>query len=285
MESAVSSQLRGRVEALIRDWRVTVERASETESSFIAFGRRDGEPVVLKVIRNHGDEWQSGEVLNAFEGRGAVRVYECVEGAMLLERLSPGNSLVEISLDDADDQATEILAEVIGKMAPRMTVHSVPTVQEWAKGFERYAASGDGQIPKKLVEEGRRVYAEMCASQSKPRLLHGDLHHDNVLFDSERGWLAIDPKGVVGELEYEVGAALRNPYERQDLSADPSAIDRRLERFALKLNLDAGRMLAWGFAQAVLSTIWAVEDGFRVEPGNPWIALAGAIRPMLKPRY
>jgi streptomycin 6-kinase len=101
------------------------------------------------------------------------------------------------------------------------------------------------------------------------------------LFDSERGWLAIDPKGIVGELEYEIGAVLRNPYERPDLFARASTIEKRVERLALELNVNVNRTLAWGFAQAVLSAIWAVEDGFAVEPGNPWIALAGAIRPML----
>ena len=137
-------------------------------------------------------------------------------------------------------------------------------------------------MPEHLLSEAHRVYAELCASQSRPRLLHGDLHHNNVLFDAERGWLAIDPKGVVGELkEYEIGAALRNPYEMPELFAMPSTIEKRVERFARALNLDAGRTLAWGFAQAVLSAIWSVEDGFAILPGSPSIALANAIRSML----
>lgn len=103
----------------------------------------------------------------------------------------------------------------------------------------------------------------------------------NVLFDSDRGWLAIDPKGVVGELEYEVGAVLRNPYEHPELFAERSTIEKRVDRVARNLNLNATRILAWGFAQAVLSAVWAVEDGFAIEPGNPWIVLANAIRPML----
>ncbi|HEX9967322.1 MAG TPA: aminoglycoside phosphotransferase family protein [Solirubrobacterales bacterium] len=263
---------------------MVVERAFETESSFIAFGRRDRQPVVLKVIRNPGDEWRSGEILEAFEGRGVVRVLEHVDGALLLERLSPGDSLVGMALEGRDDRATEVLVEVIGQMSPRPGVRGVSTVQEWAKGFERYAASGDGQIPKSLLEKGQCVFLELCGSQSRPRLLHGDLYHYNALFDSRRGWLAIDPKGVVGELEYEVGAVLRNPYERPELFAAPSTIEKRVERFALELNLDVGRILAWGFAQAVLAAIWSVEDGFAVEPGSPWMALADAIEPMLGAR-
>jgi streptomycin 6-kinase len=282
MESADLRELRSRVEDRISAWRIIVEHSVETESSILVFGRRDDQPVVLKVIRNRADEWRSGEILDAFDGKGVVRVYDYVEGAMLLERLRPAKSLASLALNGGDDQATEILAEVIGKMSPRQPVSTAPTVQEWAKGFERHAVSGNAQIPKRLLVEAHRVYSELCGSQSRPRLLHGDLHHYNVLFDSDRGWLAIDPKGVVGELEFEVGAALRNPHERPELFAEPAAIEKRVERFARVLSLDATRTLAWGFAQAVLSAIWAAEDGLAVEPDHPWIALANAIRPMLE---
>jgi streptomycin 6-kinase len=260
---------------------VVVERTWETETSLIAFGSRNSQAVVLKVVRSQGDEWRSGEITDAFDGKGVVRVYEYTEGAMLLERLNPGTSLVGMALGGRDDQATHVLADVIGKMCPCRSVTGVPTVQEWAKGFEHYATSGDGQIPQDLLEEGHQVYSELCRSQSRPRLLHGDLHHYNVLFDSQRGWLAVDPKGVVGELEYEIGAALRNPYERPELFAERSTITERIKCLAFSLNLDVGRTLAWAFGQAVLSAVWAVEDGFAVEPGNPPLALAAAIRPML----
>jgi streptomycin 6-kinase len=261
---------------------VVVNQTLETESSLIGFGTRGDRPVVLKVLRRPGDEWRSGEILDAFAGNGVVRVYEYVEGAVLLERLIPGNSLVGIALNGGDDEATEILADVIQKMSSRQLVKAPVAVEDWAKGFERYSGSGDDQIPKSLVEKGCRVYLELCGSQSSPRLLHGDLHHYNVLFDSDRGWLAIDPKGVVGEIEYEIGALLRNPYEKPELFARPSTVERRLERLASKLSLDFRRALAWGFAQAVLSAIWGVEDGCAVDAQNPGIALAETIRPMLE---
>jgi streptomycin 6-kinase len=102
------------------------------------------------------------------------------------------------------------------------------------------------------------------------------------LFDSDRGWLAIDPKGVIGEVEYEIGASLRNPYEKPELFASPETVERRLRCFEAKLKLNYDRALAWGFAQAVLSAIWSVEDGFAVDAGNPSLRLANAIRPILK---
>ena len=277
-----------RTQQYAREWGVVVEDIIETESSVIAFGARDSQAVVLKVIKQPGDEWHSGEILKAFAGNGVVRVYEQTPGAVLIERLKPGNSLVEMALNGKDEEATDILADVIQQMS---TVESLKfrteslkafkTVQDWGKGFERYIATGDDRIPVELVEAGHHVFSELCASQRGPRLLHGDLQHYNVLFDSRRGWGAIDPKGVMGELEYEIGAVLRNPVERPEFFLASATIERRLKQFSNKLNLDFERMLAWSFAQAVLSAIWDIEDGFVVEATNSSLRLAKAIRPML----
>jgi streptomycin 6-kinase len=278
-----SSQLAERVEDRVRDWGILVEDTMETQTSFVAFGRRGNQPVVLKVLRHRGDEWHCGEVLDAFDGRGVVRVYEYVEGAVLLERLDPGTSLATLALSGRDEEATHILAEVIRQMPPRhASLKAFVTVQDWGKGFQRYLASGDKQVSIDLVEQGQQLYSELCASQQRTRLLHGDLQHYNVLFDYDRGWVAIDPKGVVGEIEYEVGASLRNPYEKPEFFASQETVERRLRVYEAKLKLDAGRALAWGFAQAVLSAIWSVEDGLKVDARNPSVTLANTIRAILK---
>ena len=221
-----ASDLTARVQERVREWQVVVTTTRETASSFIAFGTRGERAVVLKVVGASGDEWRVGETLEALGGRGTVRVLAHVPGAVLLERLSPGTSLVSLVLENRDDEATEIIAGVIQHMSrPREPASSPPTVQDWGGAFARYVAGGDTQVPLALVERARHIYTDLCGSQRQPRLLHGDLQHDNVLFDSGRGWVAIDPKGVVGEVEYEIGAALRNPAERPDLFASPRTVE------------------------------------------------------------
>lgn len=280
--NTLSRDLLERIQQHARAWRLVVEDVFETETSAIAFVTRDAQPLVLKVVKQQGDEWHSGKVLEAFAGNGVARVYEQAPGAMLIERLRPGNSLVSLALNGKDEKATNILAAVMQKMsAPEVPVLCA-TTQDWARGFDRYIASGDIQISRHLVESGQRVYSDLSASQRRVRLLHGDLHHYNVLYDSDRGWLAIDPKGVAGELEYEVGAVLRNPFERPDLFASASTVERRLKQFTSILNLDFERALAWGFAQAVLSAIWEIEDGSQVDSTNPALGLAHVIQPMLE---
>jgi streptomycin 6-kinase len=274
--------LRERVNEATRRWGITVQDSLETESSLVLFGKCGDQPVVLKVLRQPGDEWLSGKVLDVFDGKGVVRVYRYHEGAVLLERLNPGNSLAGLALEGRDERATEILAEVIQQMNhPRESLESFVTVEDWGRGFQRYLASGDTQIPPDLVEQARHLYMELCATQEGSVLLHGDLQHYNVLLDYDRGWLAIDPKGVVGEIEYEIGASLRNPHECPELFASSKVVERRLKCYETRLKIDYGRALGWSFAQAVLSEIWSVEDEHRVDASGPSLTLANTIRPML----
>ena len=234
-----------------RAWGVVIEEQLETPTSSIAFGMRGGTRVVLKV----GIERHAGEVLAAFGGHGTARVYEHAPDAVLLERLDPGTPLSE----RPDGEAVDVLVDVIARMTQvDPPCAGVPTVEEW----------GVALAP---VAEARQTYAELCATQKRRRLLHGDLHPGNVLFDARRGWLAIDAKGVVGELEYEMGAALRN-------LAEPAVVRERIARFASALRLDPERIRRWAFAQAVLSVLWSIEDGEAVSKRDPRLLLADVLR-------
>jgi len=276
-KAVLSDELKARIAERVKSWGVHAERALATETSALVFGTRDGKPVVVKVARGAGDEWRGGEIAATFGGRGVVQVHEHIAGAALLERLVPGTPLVELVLEGRDDEATEILAALLRRMSPGDPPAACATVETWGLGFERYLATDDVRIPRELVLHAQRVYLELAAAQREPALLHGDLQHYNVLHDEGRGWIAIDPKGVIGELEYEIGAALRNPYERPDLLALPEVLERRLAIFYAALGIDVDRARAWAFAQGVLSAIWNVEDGHRVDAKHGGLQLASTI--------
>ena len=278
MPTVLPNDLRDRIQQHAREWRLVIEDSFETETSVISSVTRDGQSLILKTLKSVGDEWNAGQVLDAFDGKAVVRVFEYTGGAMLLERLRPGTSLSEIK---DDREATEILVGVMKKMSPREAPAGFATVADWGKGFARYLDSADEQIPRKLVASAEQVFGDLCASQKNVRLLHGDFQHYNLLFDADRGWVAIDPKGVLGELEYEIGAALRNPVERPEQFLSTEVVERRLQQTTSELSLSYERTLAWGFAQAVLSAIWLVEDGYRVMPDIPILRLAELMRLMM----
>lgn len=255
----IPPDLRGRVLQLIARWKVDVDRIHVTPGAVFAFGRRRNEGVVVRVGRTRGDEWLAGPVLQAFDGRGTVRAYEAVEGAALLERLDPGESLAESALED--EVSMNVIAATMAAMSPDATELPLPTAADWGRGFARYRASGDAQMPAGLVEAAEAV--------------------GNVLRDSRRGWVAIDPKGVLGEPEYEAGAALRNPWDRSDVFASPVAIERRVAILSRTLRFDEERLRSWAFAQAVLSALWDIEDGVAVDARHGCLVLARTLRHML----
>jgi streptomycin 6-kinase len=274
--NALSKEINDRVLFCARAWGVAIDRTETTATSIVVHGHRAGRPVTLKIVKRQGDEWRCGEIAAKFGGRGVVEVLEHMPGAALFERLEPGEPLAALTLAGRDDEATDILAMMLGRMAPGDPPEWCPTVERWGEAFARYAATSDERIPRELVEPAQRVYADLCATQREPALLHGDLHHYNVLSDRARGWCAIDPKGVVGELEYELGAALRNLLDKPDAFATLAAVERRLDQFGLVLGLDLGRARGWCFAQAVLAAIWSVEDGTKADAATA-LTLARAL--------
>jgi streptomycin 6-kinase len=272
----LTKELNARVLHCVRAWGVAIERTVATETSLIVHGKRAATPVVLKVVKEPGDEWRCGEIAAKFGGRGVVEVYEHMAGAALFEKLDPGEPLAGLTIAGRDDEATDILAMLLGRMAPGDPPAGCPTVEQWGEGFMRYLGSGDESIPHALLEPAHRIFRDLSLTQRNPALLHGDLHHYNVLSDRSRGWCAIDPKGVVGELEYELVAALRNPIDRPDLFARLDVVERRLEHFGLVLGVDTSRARGWCFAQAVLAAIWSLEDGDSAATEGP-LTLARAL--------
>jgi len=271
-----------RLEEHVRLWDVTVEAIKETETSLMAFGACRNQRVVLKVSRYEGEEWRCGELLTAFDGRGLVRALEYRDGIVLLERLAPGNDLSVLSLNTRDDEATEIIAEIIGRMSSiRPSVKGIKSASDLISEFQKYRHGCDDLMPAGMIDKAERIFSQLCDSQADLRLLHGDLHHYNVLFDSQRGWVAIDPWGLWAEIEYEVGASLRNPIDAPDLLAKKETVVRRLRIYEQRLGIDARRALRWAFSQAVLAALWPTEEGVGIDMRAPFIAAATAMMPLL----
>jgi streptomycin 6-kinase len=203
--------------------------------------------------------------LEHYAGRGICKLLavDREQGMLLLERLQPGAMLS--TLED-DDEATTIAAQVMLTLwRPAPAEHNFPTVARWGQGLGRLRQRFDGGVgpfPQHLVEQAESIFAELLTTSGEQSgeqmLLHGDLHHYNIL-SGRGGWLAIDPKGLVGEPAYETGALLRNEWG-PDLAALPQRTARRVAILSEVLNQDRQRIIGWGIAQAVLSAWWDYED-------------------------
>ena len=244
----------------------------------------DGTEVILKTGLT--DEFPSQpEALRHFDGHGAVQLlaYDEHDEAMLLERLKPGTSLRAVEDDEAAISAATAVMRRLWRPLPAQH-YPFPTVNDWSRAFadvRKLYDGGTGPFPTAMFDKAEKLYAELCASMNEPVLLHGDLHQDNILSAERESWLAVDPKGVIGEPAYEVGAILRNFWP--DILSIPdskSFMARRIDQLSAELGFERERVYNWGFSQAVLSVLWGVEDtGKLSDEGLYFVRLLEAIKP------
>jgi streptomycin 6-kinase len=236
--------------------------------------RADGTRAVLKIGFPHAEFLTEAAALQVFDGHGAVRLLESDldRYCTLLERLEPGIPLLSVT---DDEEATSIAAAVMQQLwRPPPENHRFFTIERWSRDLftrrERFGGT-TGRFPEPMIDRAQSLFRELMASSAAPVVLHGDLHHDNVLSAQRRPWLAIDPKGLVGEPAYETGSWLRNWLPDLLRQPNPRAIlARRIDQFAEQLGFERVRIRDWAFAQAVLSQVWASEE----HDGLPDLAVA-----------
>ena len=243
----------------------------------------DGTEVILKT--GITDEFSSQpQALRHFDGHGMVRLlaYDEYNAVMLLERLKPGTSLRAIEDDKiAMEAAADVMCKIWRPLPQKY--YPFPTVCDWGKSFTQLRKlydGGTGPFPSPVFDKAEKLYAELSASMAEPVLLHGDLHQDNILSAEREPWLAVDPKGVIGEAVFETGALLRNFWPDILSFPDPkSLMARRIDQLSEALGFDRERIYDWGFSQAMLSVLWSFEDTGKLEnEGLYFVELLDAIK-------
>lgn len=244
----------------------------------------NGTPTVFKAGVPGVRELQSEiEALRLCNGQGMVQMlqHDAERGVMLLERVLPGTSL-KVAVTD-DETATRILAQTMKQIwRPLPADHGLIPVEEYAGGLVKYRAKfdgGTGPLPVKMVELAEALLADLFASMDERVLVHGDFHHDNILRHAE-GWRVIDPKGLAGEPEYEVGTLFHNPFgihTRPNLEAFQA---RRVDILGEVLGFDRQRLVAWSVAQCVLFAAWDV--GANGTGGESSLRCAESLVPLLR---
>lgn len=234
----------------------------------VAAERADQTPAVLKVGVPCRELKTEAAALRVYDGRGCARLLEADTelGALLIERVEPGTQLSAGLVTEADDEAATATAAAVMRQLwrpPPTGAHDFPAVSDWGAGFKRLRArfdGGSGPLPAALVDEAEALFAELMGTADAPVLLHGDLHHYNILAAGRGRWLAIDPKGVVGEPAFEAAALMHNPAVLLEMRRPVEVLGRRVELLARELSLERARVRGWGVAGLVLSAWWSLED-------------------------
>ena len=228
-------------------------------SSLLPVTLPDGRSAMLKQLRDP-DELRGAQVLAWWQGQGAVAVYDQAPGVLLMERAA-GPSALALLQQGGDAQATQVVCDTAALLhAQRQSVLAtqLPTVQDWLVALNRPLALPVSAAKAGVLQQCAAVAQALLNAPEHALVLHGDLHHGNVL-QSARGWLAIDPKGGVGERGFELAVLLCNPYVEAD--GNDSALLARAQQVAAVAGLDRRRLVQWAAARSALSAAWFAEDG------------------------
>jgi len=268
------------LEAAKRHGVILQGEARETAWSIVSSGNCKGKEVYVKVLSPHSDERLAPALLELWRAGPVVRVHAASEGVHIFERLTPGTSLEEHYKATHDDESLGVLGTIAASLR-QLGARDIGFPDARSRGRSLLVGSRPGCIDKCLWDKAARRYSDLADSQQDIGVTHGDIHHCNVLWDASRGWIAIDPKGVMAELEYEMACALRNPISRVSEWVLPEQLSNRARLLARTLGLREDRLLAWSFAQSILAAAWEVEDA--LDP-SPWIVVARAYDSLIEAR-
>lgn len=242
----------------LRRWHLTPDGpAIHTHSSDLLPVRCAGAPAMLKLPRE-AEERRGSRLMPWWDGDGAAHIlaHDEATGVLLLERVCGPRSLAQMVRAGGDDEASRILCGVAARLhAPRTKpLPELVPLRTWFRALEAASRQGGG-----VLVESALTARHLLDTPQEVRPLHGDIHHGNVLHSRERGWLAIDPKGLIGERGFDYANIFCNPNIKT--ATRPGRLARQSHVVAEAAGLDRTRLLQWVLAYAGLSAAWHLEDG------------------------
>ncbi|MFE2985330.1 aminoglycoside phosphotransferase family protein [Streptomyces sp. NPDC059262] len=257
--------LPARVEEFVERWDLRVDGPAMHGMAALVLPvvRGDGTPAAVKF--QILDEETEGEpvALRVWDGDGAVRLldHDDATGTMLLERLDSGRML-----DSVEDSRKAVL--VIAELLARLTSGPAP---EGMRRLSGIAADMLAQVPSALAAvpgpADRALLADCAAAvrevagEAGDRLLHWDLHFENVLAAEREPWLAIDPKPLAGDPGFDLKPAIDNRF-------DADEVVWRFDAMSGVLGLDRERARAWTLGRVLQDSLWEIEDGRPLVPDH-----------------
>ncbi|MDD3837483.1 MAG: aminoglycoside phosphotransferase family protein [Phenylobacterium sp.] len=246
-----------RFDPWLAEWGLVPDGAPfETHAAALLPVRLGETPAMLKLAVSE-EERRGAELLAWYGGEGAVQVLEKADEALLMERAVGVRSLAGMARSGQDDEATRILCDVAARLHEPRDEEPPEGLAPLPLWFRSLAVAANRHAGPYALAAA--VAEELLEAPQDLTVLHGDLHHGNVLFDDARGWLAIDPKGLIGERGYDFANMLCNPDPRT--ATAPDRLVRQLEVICEAAGLERARQLMWTITYCALSASWTLEGG------------------------
>lgn len=258
------------MQSYLKKWQLkNPEKLTTTHTSDVyKVYNNSNESLILKCLNEVGREDEAGgaALLKWYGGDGAVNLIASDDEAHLLE-YADGEELASLVKTGSDIEATSIICEVIKKLHTRREAAAPQTLvplKEWLQDlFDAAKISND-----ETIKLAAKVADELFSTTNEVIPLHGDLHHHNIM-GSKRGWLAIDPKGLLGDPCYDLANFYGNPEGMQKVWLDIERVNMLTNTFSRELGYCSERLIKFAFVHNIISSIWdgcsAVDKKARVE--------------------
>jgi len=241
-----------------------------------AFSLKINKPIALKIRIDHRNFMAEKNTLAYYDGSGCAALYDWDETvhALLLEQCIPGIPLA--SFDGLEDGSIFIAAHIIRLLqSKKITAYNsqhFPRLSDWLNIFKSPI------INKLPTHHHQRLISCLQLNEVQDAitdfLLHGDLHQGNILLNGDK-WVAIDPKGVIGNPAFEVASFICNPISEILTQSNPREIvANRIHLFSQALAIDKQEIKVWSYIRALLGACWALEDN---TDHHPWLKIAEII--------
>jgi streptomycin 6-kinase len=237
-------------------WQLTPEGQPIVTPTSRLLAVRAGDVSAILKIAVHEEEKRANALMSWWAGRGAAPVLAQEANALLMERAQGSISLADMARGGRDDDATRIMCAVLDELhAPReRPLPDLVPLAQWFEPLRAAAHSHDGNF-----RASAYAASKLLANPREIAVLHGDMHHGNVLTFGARGWRAIDPKGLVGERYFDYANILSNP--DHELATAPGRLGKQVNVIADAARLDPARLRMWVVAWAGLSAAFSLQDG------------------------
>lgn len=260
-----STSINGISSDLMRRWGIsTAAFVADTHTSLIyRVTLTNGSTAIVKSLKPSGVGELPGMAFLAWrDGSGAVRLLEQEGAACLLEDAGT-LTLREYRLLHGENASNEIIVDTLtslhsGGGAPPFGL--TPLRANFAALFKRAERETDEALSH-VLRLAAHIADALLANQTDIRPLHGDLHHDNIISGGARGWLAIDPQGLLGDPAYDVANVFGNPLGAFDDMINPARITALMSLFANDTGCSEDKILRYALAHAGVSICWSLEDG------------------------
>lgn len=218
-----------------------------------------GIKAMLKVT-DDADEQTGNSLMAWWEGHGAAQVLAYEQKAILLARATGNASLLAMSKNGQDSAACRVLCATTNTLHNNQNINPLPKLTPLHRWFAAIKPATDehGSILGYCAE----ISQELLSSPQDVVVLHGDVHHDNVLDFASSGWLAIDPKGLLGERGFDFANIFTNPdlgHPELYVARAPSIFKQRLQIATEISGINRERLLKWIIAWCGLSATWSLE--------------------------